>query len=67
MDIQTYLRRIDYGKIVRPDVETLIGLHQAHLLTVPFENLDIHWGKPIQLTEAALWKKIIVRKRGGVL
>jgi N-hydroxyarylamine O-acetyltransferase len=65
MDIHTYLERIHYNKVVQPGVETLISLHRAHMLTVPFENLDIQLGKPIQLTERALWEKIIVHKRGG--
>jgi N-hydroxyarylamine O-acetyltransferase len=65
MDIHTYLERISYDKAVQPDVGTLIGLHCAHLLTVPFENLDIQLGRPIRLTEKALWEKIIVHKRGG--
>lgn len=65
MDIQTYLERIGYDKPTRPDNETLHELHLAHMLTVPFENLDIHLGNPIQLTEQALWNKLIVHKRGG--
>ena len=65
MDIQTYLKRLGYDKSVKPDVETLIGLHRAHMLAVPFENLDIHLGRPIQLTEAALWEKIILHRHGG--
>jgi len=47
------------------NVETLFGLHRTHLLTVPFENLDIHRGKSIELDEQALWDKIVLRKRGG--
>ena len=65
MEIQSYLAHIGYNKPVKPDVETLHGLHIAHLLSVPFEDLDIHLGIPIQLTEHALWDKLIVRKRGG--
>ena len=65
MNIRTYLERIGYDKPVRLDVETLRGLHYAHLLAIPFENLDIQLGKPIQLTERALWEKIVIRKRGG--
>lgn len=65
MDIRTYLERIGYDKPVRLDLESLFGLHRAHLLTIPFENLDIHAGVPIQLSEEALWDKIILRKRGG--
>ena len=40
-------------------------LHLQHLLTVPFENLDIHLGRPIALDEAALFDKIVTRRRGG--
>lgn len=36
------------------------------MLSVPFENLDIvPLHRPIQLSESALWDKIVVRKRGG--
>jgi N-hydroxyarylamine O-acetyltransferase len=35
------------------------------MFSVPFENLDIGLGRPIQLTEQALWEKIIIQKRGG--
>lgn len=65
MDIRSYLERIGYDRAVRLDVDTLFGLHRTHLLSVPFENLDIHLGKPIHLDERSLWDKIIVRKRGG--
>jgi N-hydroxyarylamine O-acetyltransferase len=65
MDIRTYLDRIGYDKSVRPDLESLFGLHRTHLLTVPFENLDIHLGTPIQLNEGALWDKIVIHRRGG--
>ena len=65
MNVHIYLERIGYNKAVQPDVETLSGLHRAHLLTVPFENLDIQLGRLIQLTEQALWEKIVIHRRGG--
>ncbi len=65
MDIPLYLARIQYSKPIKPDAETLRGLQRAHMLTVPFENLDIGLKRPIQLSQAALWDKIILRKRGG--
>ena len=38
----------------------------SHMLTVPFENLDIvPLRRPIQLSAKALWNKIIVQRRGG--
>jgi len=65
MNIPAYLTRLNYSAFVKPDAETLHGLQFAHLLTVPFENLDIGLKRPIQLSEEALWEKIIIRKRGG--
>ena len=65
MDIPAYLVRIDYTKPVKPDVQTLSGLQLAHMLHVPFENLDIGLKRSIQLSEEALWNKIIIQKRGG--
>lgn len=65
MNIPAYLTRLNYSTSVKPDAETLHGLQLAHLLNVPFENLDIGLKQPIQLSEEALWEKIIVHKRGG--
>jgi len=65
MNIPAYLTRLNYSTSVKPDAETLHGLQFAHLLNIPFENLDIGLKRPIQLSEEALWEKIIVHKRGG--
>jgi N-hydroxyarylamine O-acetyltransferase len=35
------------------------------MLSVPFENLDIHLGRPIVLDGAALFEKIVGGRRGG--
>ena len=56
---------MNYHGSTAPTVDTLHGIHRAHLLTVPFENLDIHRNKPIVLDEAALFEKIVVHGRGG--
>jgi N-hydroxyarylamine O-acetyltransferase len=60
-----YLARIGYSEPIKPDAQTLRGLHVAHMRSVPFENLEIGLKRPIRLTEEALWKKIVVLKRGG--
>lgn len=65
MEPSTYLKRIGYLDPIEPDVQTLYGLQRAHLLTVPFENLDIGLKRPIRLDLESLWDKIIVRRRGG--
>jgi N-hydroxyarylamine O-acetyltransferase len=47
------------------DVETLRRLQHAHLMTVPFENLDIHWNVPIVLDTEKFFTKIVEHRRGG--
>src|SRR5215213_9188134 len=65
MDVQAYLRRINYRGEFAPTAAALRELHRAHLLAVPFENLDIHLGRPIVLEQQALFDKIVTRWRGG--
>ena len=60
-----YLHRIGAAKPVAPTLAALASLHRAHLLAVPFENLDLHLGRPIRLEAAALAVKIVDRHRGG--
>lgn len=60
-----YLERIGYRGPLEPTAETLRRLHLAHLYSVPFENLSIHWGEPIRLDDEALFEKIVTRRRGG--
>jgi len=63
--IQQYLDRIDYRGEVNNSLATLHALHQKHLMHIPFENLDIFLGKPINLSTTALFDKLILRGRGG--
>ena len=65
MDVEAYLRRIEYHGPGSPSGQTLRDLHRQHLYTVPFENLDIALGVPIALDPDALFDKIVSRKRGG--
>jgi len=65
MDVGAYLNRIGFDGAPRQRADTLRALHAAHLETVPFENLDIHLGRPIVLDEAAFFDKIVRRGRGG--
>lgn len=65
MDTAAYLRRIDYDGPLQPSAEALRELHRQHLFTVPFENLDIHRHNPIVLDVDLLYRKIVLRRRGG--
>ena len=65
MNIEAYLKRINYRGSLEPTAETLRALQVAHLRAVPFENLSIHADEPIVLEENALFEKIVDRRRGG--
>ena len=66
MNREEYLRRIGVENTDIPaNLENLKLLQRQHLLNVPFENLDIHWTRPIILDNKAFYKKIVGEKRGG--
>ncbi|MCP9770916.1 acetyltransferase [Lacihabitans sp. LS3-19] len=65
MDINKYLRRINYKKLHTVDEKTLNYLHETHVLNIPFENLDIHFKILIDLDLDSIYRKVIENKRGG--
>ena len=65
MDVEQYLRRIEYDGPRQPSSTVLRDLHRQHLFTVPFENLDIALKTPIFLDLVSLYDKIVRRHRGG--
>jgi N-hydroxyarylamine O-acetyltransferase len=65
LDLQAYLARIGYAGELDPTMETLTALHRAHVLSIPFENLDILLGRPIPLDIESLQAKLIHGRRGG--
>jgi N-hydroxyarylamine O-acetyltransferase len=63
--VRSYLDRIGYLGPIEGTAGNLRALHRAHLLTVPFENLDTSLGRKIVLEEEAILKKILELRRGG--
>jgi N-hydroxyarylamine O-acetyltransferase len=63
MHINQYLERINYTGPLDPTFEVLSKLQLMHLLSIPFENLDIH--NKIKIDLKNLFNKIVIRKRGG--
>ncbi|MDE2428020.1 MAG: arylamine N-acetyltransferase, partial [Burkholderiales bacterium] len=61
--LRSYLRRLGIHSAPAPDFVTLNSLHHQHLLRVPFENLDIHLGKRIVLSETAILDKLLRQGR----
>ena len=66
MDTREYLSRIGLDNAgAAADRTALRLLQRQHLLNVPFENLDIHWKRPIVLDTNAFYGKIVKENRGG--
>jgi N-hydroxyarylamine O-acetyltransferase len=65
-DKSEYFARIGMESIgATPDLAGLKLLQRQHLLNVPFENLDIHWKRPIVLDTDRFYQKIVRENRGG--
>jgi N-hydroxyarylamine O-acetyltransferase len=65
LDLDAYRERIGYAGPVRPTADALEGLHLAHATRVPFENLDIHLGRPIRTDLDSVQAKLVRGRRGG--
>jgi N-hydroxyarylamine O-acetyltransferase len=65
LNVGSYLARIGFTGPTDPNAETLRRLQVAHLLTVPFENLDISLGRKIVCDEERFVDKIVRLRRGG--
>lgn len=64
--ISQYFYRIGfYGADAAPTLENLASLQLQHLLHIPYENLDLMNGVPLNLDAEALFQKVIVNRRGG--
>jgi N-hydroxyarylamine O-acetyltransferase len=60
LDLDAYLARI--GTPGRPG---LTELHRAHVMSIPFENLDPRRGIPVSLELDDLERKLVHQRRGG--
>src|SRR6267142_7290728 len=65
LNLASYLARIGYTGPTTPTADVLRAIHRQHLLTVPFENLDIARATKIVCEEDAFLRKIVDRHRGG--
>ena len=65
MELRAYLDRIGVAEPVAPDLAGLRALHRAHLMAIPYENLDVQLGRPVTTEVAPIYDKIVGRHRGG--
>jgi len=65
LDLEAYLARIGYRGALKPSLETLAALHEAHAVSIPFENLDVLLKRPIALDLESVQRKLVRSRRGG--
>lgn len=65
LDLDAYFRRIEYDGPREPTIEVFTALHLAHATHIPFENLDIHLGRPIRIDLESIQAKLVDSRRGG--
>lgn len=65
MDLDAYFDRIGYRGPCEPTLDALNAITRAHTSTIPFENLDVLLGRPIELEPEKLFDKLVTRRRGG--
>jgi len=65
LNLDQYFERIGYGGRTTADLDTLRGIHRAHLTNVPYENLEIQLGRSCDIGAGAtqLWSKVSKRAR----
>jgi N-hydroxyarylamine O-acetyltransferase len=65
MNIASYLARINLASRPEVSLEGLSVLHRAHLMAIPFENLEVQLGRPVGTAIPPIFEKIVGRRRGG--
>lgn len=60
-----YLERIGQIEPLRADEESLFELHRGQFFSIPFENFDIMLGRGVDCGDDAVYRKLVVNRRGG--
>ncbi|NSX02551.1 arylamine N-acetyltransferase family protein [Cupriavidus gilardii] len=63
--LDAYLHRIGLPQRPTPTREALDAIVAAHLQRIPFENIDVLLGRPIDIALDAVFDKLVTRERGG--
>lgn len=63
--LTSYLARIGYIGPIEPTFDVLRAVHRQHLISIPYENLDIHLSRAVSLDLDTIFDKLVTRRRGG--
>ena len=65
MHVSEYLERIGYAGPVQPDLACLKAVHRQHLLSIPYENVDVQLERPVDQDIERIFDKMVRHRRGG--
>jgi N-hydroxyarylamine O-acetyltransferase len=65
ISLDQYYARIGYTGPSDATLKTLAALVEHHIAAIPFENIDVMLGRPIDISPAAIEAKLIGQRRGG--
>ncbi|GAA1738420.1 arylamine N-acetyltransferase family protein [Luedemannella helvata] len=65
LDLDAYVTRLRDRGPLDASAPTLRRLHRAHVMAIPFENIDAALGRGIQLDQTSIQAKLLHRRRGG--
>jgi N-hydroxyarylamine O-acetyltransferase len=65
LDLDAYLRRINYSGPTEPTEATLAAIYRSHLREIRFENFDVFLKGSVSVELGDIQEKIVFRGRGG--
>lgn len=65
INLDAYFKRIGYTGPRMASGEALHAIAQCHATSIPFENLDVLLGRRIDVSPAAVERKLVRERRGG--
>lgn len=63
--LDDYFARIGYTAVPAVNLETLRALHLQHNSHIPFENIEVVLPREIELSDEAIFNKLVIARRGG--
>lgn len=65
MHLSDYFDRIGHRGSAAPTLANLRAVHRAQAYSIPYDGLDIQFGRPVDLDPQRIFYKLVTQKRGG--
>jgi len=65
LNIDKYIERIGFNGDIEISEECFKELHKCHVMSIPFEAIDVELNRHIELTLGKIYNKVVVKNRGG--